>query len=99
MRRVPRTSTRQASRTRRLTGRWLAAALIVGAVALLAPGVSYATAGQASPVTAGQASPVPAVHGQHRGDRVACLPQIPHQVGLGGAGVRGPVPAEHAVGV
>ncbi len=38
MRRVP--------RTRRLTGRWLAAALIVGAVALLAPGVSYATAGR-----------------------------------------------------
>ncbi|HLN71574.1 MAG TPA: hypothetical protein VK280_30425 [Streptosporangiaceae bacterium] len=56
MRRVPRTSTRQATRTRRLTGRWLAAALIVGAVALLAPGVSYATAGQASPVTAGQAT-------------------------------------------
>ena len=60
MRRVPRTCTRQATRTRRLTGRWLAAALIVGAVALLAPGVSYATAGQSSSASAGQSSPASA---------------------------------------
>jgi hypothetical protein len=60
VRRVPRTTTRQATRTRRLTGRWLAAALIVGAVALLAPGVSYATAGQSSPASAGQPGPASA---------------------------------------
>lgn len=47
MRRIPPTS--QATRTRRLPGRWLATALIVGAVALLAPGVKYVIASQASP--------------------------------------------------
>ena len=59
MRRVPRTSIRQAARTRRLTGRWLTAVLIVGAVALLAPGVSYATASQSSQSSqrASQSSP------------------------------------------
>jgi hypothetical protein len=35
---------KQASRIRRLPGRWLAAVLITGTAALLAPGVSYATA-------------------------------------------------------
>jgi hypothetical protein len=49
VRRVPHTRTRQATRTRWLPGRLLAAALIVGAVALLAPGVSYATASLSSP--------------------------------------------------
>lgn len=38
----------QAIRTRRLPRGWLAAALVVAAAALLAPGVSYATASQAS---------------------------------------------------
>lgn len=57
MRRVPRINNRQAQtsqagRTRRLPRRWLAAALITGAVALLAPGVSYATASQSAPATA-----------------------------------------------
>jgi hypothetical protein len=46
MRRVPRT--RPATRTRRLTGRWLAAVLLAGAVALLVPGVSYATSSLSS---------------------------------------------------
>jgi hypothetical protein len=41
---------RQATRIRRLSGRWLAAALIAAAVALLAPGVRYATASQSSQV-------------------------------------------------
>ena len=45
---------RPATRTRRLRGllrgRWLAAVLVTGAVAVLAPGVSYATASQSSPV-------------------------------------------------
>ena len=45
MRREPRIRT---TRTRRLTGRWLAAVVIVGAVALLAPGISYVTASQSS---------------------------------------------------
>jgi len=49
VRRLPRIRTRQATRTRRLSRRWLATLLITGAVALLAPGVSYATAGQSSP--------------------------------------------------
>jgi hypothetical protein len=61
VRRVPRTNTRQATRTRRLTGRWLAAALIVGTVALLAPNVSYATASQSSPAVAGCRGVTPAV--------------------------------------
>lgn len=37
---------RPATRARRLPGKWLAAVLITAVVALLAPGVSYATAGQ-----------------------------------------------------
>ncbi len=48
MRREPRIRT---TRTRRLTGRWLAAVLIGAAVALLAPGVSYAPAGLSSPAS------------------------------------------------
>jgi hypothetical protein len=43
--------TRPATRPGRLSGRWLAALLITGTVALLVPGVSYATASQSSPVT------------------------------------------------
>ena len=39
------------SRRGRLPGRWLAAGLIAGAVALLVPGVSYATASQSSPAS------------------------------------------------
>jgi len=58
--RVPRISIRQATRTRRLSRRWLAAALITGAVALLAPGVSYATASQSSPAAAGCRGVTPA---------------------------------------
>jgi hypothetical protein len=41
-----------ARRTGRLPGRWLAALLITGTVALLVPGVSYATAGQSAPASA-----------------------------------------------
>jgi hypothetical protein len=36
-------------RTGRLSGRWLAALLITGTLALLVPGVSYATASQSNP--------------------------------------------------
>jgi hypothetical protein len=61
VRRVPHFNTRQATHTRRLTGRWLAGALIVGAVALLAPGVSYATASQSSPMASGCTGVTPAV--------------------------------------
>ncbi len=50
MRREPRIKT---TRTRRLTGRWLAAVLIAGAVALLAPGISYITASPAVPAATG----------------------------------------------
>ena len=50
MRRLLRT--RPAPRTRRLPGRWLAALAVTGTLALLVPGVSYATASQSSPVTA-----------------------------------------------
>ena len=46
--------TRTAARTRRLPGRWLAAVLITGALALLVPGVSHAAASQSSP--AGQSA-------------------------------------------
>jgi hypothetical protein len=46
--------TRPATRTGRLSGRWLAALLITGLMALLIPGVSHATASHA---TASQASP------------------------------------------
>ncbi len=59
MRRVP--QTRQATRTRRLPGRWLAAALIAGTLALLAPGVSYATASQSGPAAGGCKGITPAV--------------------------------------
>ena len=59
MRRVPRspinhayTDTDQAARRRRLPAKWLAAMLITAAVALLAPGVTYITAGRSSTTTA-----------------------------------------------
>ena len=41
-----------ALRRRRLPAKWLAAALITAAVALLAPGMTYVTAGQSSAATA-----------------------------------------------
>ena len=44
--------TDQAARRRRLPAKWLAAALITAAVALLAPGMSYVTAGQSGAATA-----------------------------------------------
>lgn len=47
--RLPRSGRR--SRPRRLPGRWLAAGLLTGAVAVLVPGVSYATASQSSPAS------------------------------------------------
>jgi len=57
VRRIPRSSmdyahTEQAARRRRLPATWLAAALITAAVGLLAPGVTYMTAGQSSATTA-----------------------------------------------
>jgi hypothetical protein len=56
VRRVSRTSTRQAPRIGRLLRTWLAAALLTGAVALLAPGVSYVTARPSAPPPARQAA-------------------------------------------
>jgi hypothetical protein len=44
--------TDQAALRRRLPAKWLAAALITAAVALLAPGVTYITAGRSSTTTA-----------------------------------------------
>ena len=57
MRRVPRSPNDQARndqalRRRRLPAKWLAAALITAAVALLAPGMSYVTAGQSGAAAA-----------------------------------------------
>ena len=57
MRRVPRSPidqahSYQAERTRRLPAKWLAATLITAAVGLLAPGVSYVTAGRSGATTA-----------------------------------------------
>ncbi len=56
MRRVSHTSIRQAPRIGRLSRTWLAAALITGGVALLAPGVSYVTAKPSAPPAARQAA-------------------------------------------
>ena len=56
MRRVSHTSIRQAARIGRLSRTWLAAALITGGVALLAPGVSYVTAKPSAPPPARQAA-------------------------------------------
>jgi hypothetical protein len=59
MSRVPRT--RLAARLRRLPGRWLAATLIAAAaLALLVPGVSYATAGQSNAADTGCLGVTPA---------------------------------------
>jgi hypothetical protein len=57
VRRMPRSAidyahTEQAVRRRRLPATWLAAALITAAVGLLAPGVTYMTAGRSSTTTA-----------------------------------------------
>jgi hypothetical protein len=57
VRRVPRSPidqahADQAARRRRLPAKWLAAMLITAAVALLAPGVTYITAGRSSTTTA-----------------------------------------------
>jgi hypothetical protein len=46
----------RASMARRLRSRWLTAALITGAAALLVPGVGYVTASQSSPATLAVAS-------------------------------------------
>ena len=54
MRRLLRT--RPAPRSGRLSGRWLAALLVTGVLALLVPGVSYATASQSRPATAAVAT-------------------------------------------
>jgi len=59
MSRVPRT--RLAARLRRLPGRWLAVALVAAAaLALLVPGVSYATAGQSNAAGTGCLGVTPA---------------------------------------
>jgi hypothetical protein len=57
VRRIPRspidqTHADEAERRRRLPAKWLAAMLITAAVALLAPGVTYMTAGRSSTTTA-----------------------------------------------
>ena len=56
MRRIPRFPANYAdadqARRRRLPAKWLAAMLITAAVALLAPGVTYVTAGRSSTATA-----------------------------------------------
>ena len=56
MRRVPRSPIDQAraeqARRRRLPAKWLAAVLITAAVGLLAPGMTYITAGRSSTTTA-----------------------------------------------
>jgi len=55
---------RSAARSRLLPGRWLAALLSIGVMALLVPGVSYATAsqsGRAGPAVAGCLGVTPAV--------------------------------------
>jgi len=57
VRRIPRspieqTQADEAERRRRLPAKWLAAALITAAVALLAPGMSFVTAGRSSATTA-----------------------------------------------
>ena len=44
--------TRLAARSGRLSGRWLAALLVTGVLALLVPSVSFATASQSRPATA-----------------------------------------------
>ena len=55
MRRIPRSPVSFAAadqaRRRRLPAKWLAAMLITAAVALLAPGVTYETAGRSSAAT------------------------------------------------
>jgi hypothetical protein len=59
MSRVPRT--RLAARLRRLPGRWLVVALVAAAaLALLVPGVSYATAGQSNAADTGCLGVTPA---------------------------------------
>jgi len=71
---------RHAPRTRRLPGRWLAALLIAGAVALLAPGVSNATASQSSTAASNAASGcrgitpaiIPATGGGRQADTPHC---------------------------
>ncbi len=82
MRRVPRSvanysqasQASQATRARRLPGKWLATALITGAVALLAPGVSFATAGQPGPATATVTATVTAPTAGCRGVTPAVFP-------------------------
>ena len=52
MRRSPVNQTYSEARRRRLPAKWLAAVLITAAVGLLAPGVTYITAGRSSTTTA-----------------------------------------------
>jgi hypothetical protein len=78
VRRVPRSPNDQARndqalRRRRLPAKWLAAALITAAVALLAPGMSYVTAGQSGAAATTTAAMNPATAGC-RGVSQALLP-------------------------
>ena len=61
--------------SRRLSGPWLAALLITGVLALLAPGVSFATAGQSGPATQSVPAAVTAAVGC-RGVTPAVIPAL-----------------------
>ena len=81
MRRIPRSPVSYAdadrARRRRLPAKWLAAMLITTAVALLAPGVTYVTAGRSSTAaatTAAAATTVAATAVGCRGVTQALLP-------------------------
>jgi hypothetical protein len=63
VRRVSDTSTRQEPRIGRLSRAWLMAAVITGAVAVLAPGVHYAMAGPSVPASHPQAATLAAQTG------------------------------------
>jgi hypothetical protein len=63
VRRVSDTSTRQEPRIGRLSRTWLMAAVITGAVAVLAPGVHYAMAGPPAPASHPQAAALAAQTG------------------------------------
>ena len=91
MRRISQTSIRQPRRIGRLSRTWLMAAVITGAVAVLAPGVRYVTASPSAPAAHPQAATLAAQN--QNGIQQTPTPQAGAAAQAAVAGCKGVTPA------